>query len=70
MKLRNVSYFVTLIGIALGVLVSVRAGALTIAAALAIFMAPEFRQMRTIEKVIPAALFVSLITIALALPRR
>jgi hypothetical protein len=49
---------------------SVRAGALTIAAGLGLFLVPDIRRMRTIEKLIPVALFVSLITIALALPRR
>ncbi len=68
--MKRVSYLIGLVGIFIGILLSVRAGALTIAAALAIFVAPDFRKMRTSEKIIPAVLFVSLITIALALPRR
>ena len=59
-----------LIGALVGIFVSVRAGALTIAAGLGLFLVPDIRRMRTIEKLIPVALFVSLITIALALPRR
>ena len=68
--MKRASYLIGLTGIIIGMMVSVRAGALAIAAALAIFVAPDFRQMRTSEKIIPAALVVSLITIALALPRR
>ncbi len=68
--MKRVSYLIGLAGIFIGILLSVRAGALTIAAALAIFVAPDFREMQTSEKIIPAVLFVSLITIALALPRR
>jgi hypothetical protein len=65
-----VSYLIGVTGIIIGMFVSVRAGALAIATALALFVTPDFRQMRTSEKIIPAVLFVSLITIALALPRR
>ncbi|MGA0113071.1 MAG: hypothetical protein ACO3H7_01970 [Candidatus Nanopelagicaceae bacterium] len=68
--MKRVSYLIGVTGIIIGIFVSVRAGALTIATALALFVAPDFRQMRTSEKIIPAMLFVSLITIALALPRR
>jgi hypothetical protein len=68
--MKLISYLIGLAGIIIGVLFSVRAGALTIAAALAVFVVPDFRQLRTSEKIIPAVLFVSLITIALALPRR
>ncbi|MEN9292495.1 MAG: hypothetical protein EBS03_03810 [Actinobacteria bacterium] len=68
--MKLISYLIGLAGIIIGVLFSVRVGALTIAAALAVFVLPDFRQLRTSEKIIPAVLFVSLITIALALPRR
>ncbi len=68
--MKKLSYLIGLIGTLLGILISVRVGALTIAAALGLFIAPDFRQMRLIERIIPVALFVSLITIALALPRR
>lgn len=67
---RRLSYLIAFVGAVIGTFISVRVGALTIAAALAVFLAPELRTMRTIEKIIPIALFVSLITIALALPRR
>jgi hypothetical protein len=70
MMLKRVSYFLTLSGIALGALVTVRYGAIVIALAMALFVAPDFKGMRMIERVVPVALIVSLITIALALPRR
>ncbi len=70
MKVKNLAYLIAATGAMIGILFSVRVGALTIAAALGFFMAPDIRQKRTIEIVIPVALFVSLITIALALPRR
>ena len=68
--LKRVSYLLTLSGIALGALVTVRYGAIVIALAMALFIAPDFKGMRMIERVVPVALIVSLITIALALPRR
>ena len=70
MMLKRVSYLLTLSGIALGALVTVRYGAIVIALAMALFIAPDFKGMRMIERVVPVALIVSLITIALALPRR
>ncbi|MFM8843060.1 MAG: hypothetical protein ACKOFJ_02390 [Actinomycetota bacterium] len=70
MMLKKVSYLLALTGIALGALMTVRYGAIVIALATALFVAQDFKQMRMIERVIPVALIVSLITIALALPRR
>lgn len=67
---KRTAYLLSTIGILIGIFASVRMGALTIAAGLVVFLVPDFRQMRTIEKIIPIALIVSLITIALALPRR
>jgi hypothetical protein len=68
--MKKLAYAFALIGFILGIALSVRFGALAIAAATALFLAPDFKTMRTIEKVIPVALIVSLITVALALPRR
>ena len=68
--LKRVSYLLALSGIALGALMTVRYGAIVIALAMALFIAPDFKGMRMIERVVPVALIVSLITIALALPRR
>ena len=68
--LKRVSYLLALSDIALGALVTVRYGAIVIALAMALFIAPDFKGMRMIERVVPIALIVSLITIALALPRR
>ena len=64
------SYFLAFSGVVLGALATVRIGAIVVAIATALFIAPDFRQARTIEKIVPIALIVSLITIALALPRR
>lgn len=68
--MKRISYLLALVGIALGITISVRFGALAIAAATALFIAPEFKAKRAVERVIPVVLIVSLITIALALPRR
>ena len=68
--MKKLAYACALIGFVLGIALSVRFGALAIAAATALFVAEDFKAMRTIEKVIPVALIVSLITVALALPRR
>jgi len=67
---RRASYFLAFSGVVLGALATVRIGAIVVAIATALFIAPDFRQARTIEKLVPIALIVSLITIALALPRR
>jgi uncharacterized BrkB/YihY/UPF0761 family membrane protein len=65
----QLAYLVALAGVLITGLSSVRVGAIVIAAALGLFMLPNIKKMRTIEKIIPVAIFVSLITIALALPR-
>jgi hypothetical protein len=67
---KRASYFLAFSGVVLGALATVRIGAIVVAIATALFIAPDFRQARTIEKIVPIALIVSLITIALALPRR
>jgi hypothetical protein len=67
---KRASYFLAFAGVFLGALATVRIGAIVVALATALFIAPDFRQARTIEKIVPIALIVSLITIALALPRR
>lgn len=51
-------------------LYSVRLGAITLGAALAIYSLPGLKSRRPIERVIPIVLIVSLVTVALALPRR
>ena len=68
--LKRAAYVLAFAGIALGAIETVRYGAIVIALATALFVAPDFKRMRAIERVIPIALIVSLITIALALPRR
>ena len=70
MIFKRAAYALALAGIALGAIKTVRYGAIVIALATALFVAPDFKRMRAIERVIPIALIVSLITIALALPRR
>lgn len=68
--LKRAAYLLALAGVALGALETVRYGAIVIAIATAIFVSPDIKRMRAIERVVPVALIVSLITIALALPRR
>ena len=68
--MKRASYFLAFAGVILGALATVRLGAIVVAFATALFIAPDFRRSRTIEKLVPIALIVSLITIALALPRR
>jgi hypothetical protein len=53
----------------MGALLSVRIGALIIAASFILFLSSDIRGMRPIQRVIPIALVISLIAIALALPR-
>jgi purine-cytosine permease-like protein len=68
--MKRASFFLAFAGVILGALATVRLGAIVVAFATALFITPDFRQARTIEKIVPVALIVSLITIALALPRR
>jgi len=66
---KRISYLISLVGILVAALFSPRVGALSIAAALALFTIPELRTARTLERVIPVALVIALIIVALALPR-
>lgn len=68
--MKRISYLIALLAIATSIAVSVRIGAISLAAALALFIAPDFRRLRAIEKLMALAMIVSLITVALALPRR
>lgn len=68
--MKRISYLIALLAIATSIAVSVRIGAISLAAALALFIAPDFRRLRAIEKLMAMAMIVSLITVALALPRR
>ncbi|HEY9275797.1 MAG: hypothetical protein RLY74_1001 [Actinomycetota bacterium] len=68
--IRKLSWAVTLIGLITAALYSVRIGAITLAIALTLYTIPDFRSRRMVEKLVPVALIVSLITVALALPRR
>jgi hypothetical protein len=65
-----IALLLVIIGVLIGALWSPRIGSILIAVSLAIFSYRDFGKMRTIEKVMVLALFVSLITVALALPRR
>ena len=67
--MKRISYLIAVIGIAAGIIASVRVGAIAIAVATALFVAPDFRALNPIQRLIPVALIVSLITVALALPR-
>ena len=63
------AYLIAALGVFIGAIKSPRIGAITIALALTLFIYPDFRAKRPIERVIALALVVSLITVALALPR-
>jgi hypothetical protein len=66
---KQISYALALSGVLTGALLSVRIGALIIAAGFILFLSPDIRSMRLIARVIPIALVIALIAIALALPR-
>jgi hypothetical protein len=66
---KRISYALALSGVLMGALLSVRIGALIIAASFILFLSSDIRGMRPIQRVIPIALVISLIAIALALPR-
>jgi hypothetical protein len=67
---KRISYLVATVALTISIFISVRIGALTLAGALALYSIPGIRSRRRIERLIPLALIVSLITVALALPRR
>ncbi|MBM3720508.1 MAG: hypothetical protein FJW47_01250 [Actinobacteria bacterium] len=68
--MKRISYLIALIALATSALISVRIGAITLALALATYSIPGFRTSRPLEKIVTLLLVVSLITVALALPRR
>jgi hypothetical protein len=67
---KRISYLVAMVALIISIFISVRIGALTLAGALALYSIPGIQSRRRIERLIPLALIVSLITVALALPRR
>ncbi|MBM3656281.1 MAG: hypothetical protein FJW91_04940 [Actinobacteria bacterium] len=69
MNIKRLSYALALCGVLTGALLSVRIGALIIAAGIILFLSPDVGSMRPSQKVIPIALVIALIAIALALPR-
>ena len=69
MNIKQISYALALSGVLTGALLSVRIGALIIAAGFILFLSRDLGSMRPIQKVIPIALVIALIAIALALPR-
>ena len=69
MNIKQISYALALSGVLTGALLSVRIGALIIAAGFILFLSPDIRSMSPIQKMIPIALVIALIAIALALPR-
>ncbi|NDC51567.1 MAG: hypothetical protein EBZ66_00175 [Actinobacteria bacterium] len=68
--MKKIALLVSLTGVGVGALVSVRVGALIIASSLILYVSPDLRLKRPIERVIVLSLIVSLMTVALALPRR
>ena len=69
MNIKQISYGLALSGVLTGALLSVRIGALIIASGFILFLSRDLASMRPIQKVIPIALVIALIAIALALPR-
>jgi DhnA family fructose-bisphosphate aldolase class Ia len=67
---RKLAYATTALALLIAGFYSVRVGAVAMALALALAIAPEFRQFRRIEQIITVGLVISLVVIALALPRR
>ena len=68
--MKKISLLLSFSGVIIGALLSVRIGALVIATTLLLHVAPDFRLKRPIERVIVLSLAISLIAVALALPRR
>ncbi len=68
--MKRLSYLIALMALVVSALYSVRIGAITLAISLLTYSVPGFRSSRPLEKLIPLLLVVSLITVALALPRR
>ena len=68
--MKKISLLLSFSGVIIGALLSVRIGALVIATTLLLYAAPDFRLKRPIERVIVLSLAISLIAVALALPRR
>lgn len=68
--MKRLPYLLTFIALAISTLYSVRVGAITLALALATYAIPSFRTSRPFEKVLTFSIVVSLIIVALALPRR
>ncbi|MFM7542454.1 MAG: hypothetical protein ACKO2I_03240 [Actinomycetales bacterium] len=68
--MRKFSWILTVAGLVTAAIYSVRIGAITLAIALTLYTIPDFKHRRTVERLVPVALIVSLITVALALPRR
>jgi len=68
-NIKRISYVLALSGVLTGAILSVRVGALVIALGFMLFLSQDIRGMRPIARVIPIALVIALIAIALALPR-
>ncbi|MBU3715960.1 MAG: hypothetical protein FGM63_02825 [Candidatus Nanopelagicaceae bacterium] len=68
--MKRLSYLIAVIALVISAALSVRIGAITLALALATYSIPGFKSSRPLEKIVTLLLVVSLITVALALPRR
>jgi hypothetical protein len=68
--MKRVPLLLAIIAVSISAIYSVRIGALVLAGALAIFAIPGIKNRRRIEQLFAIAVIVSLITVALALPRR
>lgn len=68
--MKRLALLLAALSIALAAIYSVRAGAISLALALALYSIPGGWNRRRMDIVIPIILVISLITVALALPRR
>jgi hypothetical protein len=68
--LKRLALLLAALSIGVAALYSVRVGAISLAVALALYSLPGGRNRRKMDFLIPILLVLSLITVALALPRR
>ena len=68
--MKRLALLLAAVSISVSAIYSVRIGAISLAVALAIYSIPGIRTSRRMDLLVPALLIVSLITVALALPRR
>ncbi|NDA81965.1 MAG: hypothetical protein EBX97_04580 [Actinobacteria bacterium] len=68
--MKRIALVLAAISIGVSAIYSVRLGAISLAVALAIYSIPGLRNRRRMDLLVQVLLIVSLVTVALALPRR